>query len=725
MSAFFLKIVNMSIAASWLVLAVLLLRLVLKKAPKWIRVLLWGIVAVRLICPFSIESMLSLIPSAETIHPDIMMDRTPQIHTGINSLNSIINPIVYESFAPNPVASMNPLQLWIPLAAIVWSMGIAAMLIYTTISYLLLRRKVATAILLKDNIYQSENVDSPFVLGIIKPKIYLPFRMKCQNMEHVIAHEQSHIRRKDHWWKPFGFLLLTLHWFNPLLWVGYILLCRDIELACDEKVIKELDSEHRADYTAALVSCSVSRRSIAACPLAFGEVGVKERVKSVMNYKKPAFWIVLAAVVTCIVVAVCFLTDPVGKNNASVNYDVTPPEIQYPWVQEYTPGIDGIVGNVDTEKYTNISPDFAIGANRLGIAVFKDPHKAFMKLTELYPDAIAAIQQAFDLPPLSAIDYEPYKTYGWQITTAAGSKDLLEQATFVTQFFDIYENSFIDDVPNNAGAEVVNTFTTGLKTYYELSDGTWQLDGHKYLYRLEITGRMHDAAVDSTFVYLSNLESISFERACKAAGLSSNSADYFDVEEAVLVDWISSENTASTSPVGGEDGYANGSISGGNTFIVDNNGLENAIKVAILNQNADDRFLEKPTGLIASEAHQLLGLASKSGTPLVGQTNHVTEITVYVQYVYHRYGHVDGELNSVVSTASPAVLTFRNNPASGYTLLEFSQPNGGETYQNEVRSLFPEDIADILLDPQNDVINMEKLESDCLEIAKRIARLKY
>lgn len=310
LSEVFLKIVNMSISASWLVLAVLLLRLVLKKAPKWVSVLLWGFVAVRLICPFSIESMLSLIPSAETVSPEIMMDWTPEISTGIGSVDTVINPIITQTFAPNPATSANPLQILIPVAGILWLVGIAVMLIYTAISYLLLRRKVATAVLLRNNIYQSENVDSPFVLGIIKPKIYLPFQMDGKNLEHVIAHEESHIRRKDHWWKPFGFVLLALHWFNPLMWLGYVLLCRDIELACDEKVIKEMDNESKADYTQALVACSVNRRSIAACPLAFGEVGVKERVKSVMNYKKPAFWIIVAAIVICGVVAVCFLTNP-------------------------------------------------------------------------------------------------------------------------------------------------------------------------------------------------------------------------------------------------------------------------------------------------------------------------------------------------------------------------------------------------------------------------------
>lgn len=310
MADIFLKIVNMSISASWIVLAVLLLRLILKKAPKWTAVLLWGIVAVRLICPFSVESVMSLIPSAETISPEIMMDKMPQINTGIPVLNNTVNPVIGNSLSPDPAASANPLQIWISVLSIIWVAGIVLMLAYTAISYWRVRRKIGTAVLLRDNVYQCETVVSPFVLGIIKPKIYMPFHISEQDTVHVIAHEQAHICRKDHWWKPFGFLLLTLHWFNPLMWLGYILLCRDIELACDEKVVKEMNTEQRADYSQALLTCSVNRRMIAACPLAFGEVGVKGRVRSVLNYRKPAFWIIIAAIIASIVAAVCFLTDP-------------------------------------------------------------------------------------------------------------------------------------------------------------------------------------------------------------------------------------------------------------------------------------------------------------------------------------------------------------------------------------------------------------------------------
>ena len=313
MSGLFLSIINMSISASWIVLTVLLLRILLKKAPKWIMVLLWGIVAIRLICPFSIESAISLIPSAETITKAPNAPR-PHFESGVTIIDNQVNDYLGGNYFEGVTRPTGYFVDITTILAIVWLVGILVLLLYTIISYFRLKNKISTAIILRDNIFQSENVVSPFVLGIIKPKIYLPFNMDEQDMEHVIAHEQAHIHRKDHLWKPFGFLALTLHWFNPLIWLGYVLLCRDIELACDEKVVKEFNNEQKADYSQALLTCSVKRRVISACPLAFGEVGVKNRVKSVLSYKKPSFWIIVVAVVASIVVAVCFLTSPVTTN---------------------------------------------------------------------------------------------------------------------------------------------------------------------------------------------------------------------------------------------------------------------------------------------------------------------------------------------------------------------------------------------------------------------------
>ncbi len=310
MAEIFLKIFNMSVSASWLVLAVTALRFFMKKTPKWINLLLWGIVALRLILPFSFESEVSLVPSTETIPPAVLTENSFTVQTGLPPVDNRVNEILSDSYYEGVTVPANNGFDTLSTLGNIWIIGAIALLIYTAISYFNLKRKVGTAILLRDNIYQSENVASPFVLGIVKPKIYIPFNLSDSTANYVIAHENAHIKRRDHWYKPFGFLLLAIHWFNPIMWLGYILLCKDIELACDEKVISKLGTEQRADYSEALLSCSVNRKIIAACPIAFGEVGVKERVKSVLSYKKPAFWLVLIAVLVCAVVAVCFLTDP-------------------------------------------------------------------------------------------------------------------------------------------------------------------------------------------------------------------------------------------------------------------------------------------------------------------------------------------------------------------------------------------------------------------------------
>ena len=311
MSVIFLKLLNLSISASWLVLVVLALRLVLKRAPKWVNVLLWGMVALRLMLPFSIESALSLIPSAETVSPEVVQfDPAPTITSGVTIIDNAVNPSLSESFAAAPLASVNPLYVWTYLAGWVWLIGLAAMLLYALVSYLRLRRRVSVSIRLRENIYVCDEVPSPFILGIVRPRIYLPSALDEAQRGSVLSHERAHLARRDHWWKPLGFALLAVYWFNPLLWLAYTLLCRDIELACDERVLRGMDAGQVKAYSSALLACSVPRRMIAACPLAFGEVGVGARVKNALRYKKPAFWVVAASVAVCVVVAVCFLTNP-------------------------------------------------------------------------------------------------------------------------------------------------------------------------------------------------------------------------------------------------------------------------------------------------------------------------------------------------------------------------------------------------------------------------------
>lgn len=310
METVFLTFLNRSITASWLVLVVILIRFLLKKSPKGIRCILWIFVGIRFICPFSFESVLSLIPNAQTIHPDIVYSQTPAINTGIPAMNNIVNPIISKSFAPSAGASANPLQIYTFIASIVWITGILLMALYAAINYFKLYRKVREGVELKDHIWLCDYIDTPFILGIIRPRIFLPSVIKQQQMEYVIAHEKAHLARHDHWWKPLGFLLLTLYWFNPLCWIAYYLLCKDIELACDEKVIKNFDIHNKKAYSEALLNCSVTHHTIAACPLAFGEVSVKERIQTVLNYKKPTFRILITAVLVCIIVGICFLTNP-------------------------------------------------------------------------------------------------------------------------------------------------------------------------------------------------------------------------------------------------------------------------------------------------------------------------------------------------------------------------------------------------------------------------------
>lgn len=318
MDDIFLKLVNLSISASWLILTALVLRFVLKKAPKWVMPLLWGVVALRLVCLFSIESALSLIPSAETIPSEIVTETREPVLYEQATLDIVTNPTL-PSAAEVPVGvSRQQAQVDFNIYSVLWLAGMAALLVHALVSAGKLKRKLATAILLRDNIYESEFVDSPFVFGVVKPNIYLPMHMDEGTAAYVIAHERAHLARRDHWWKVLGYLVLALHWFNPLVWVAYILFCRDIELACDEKVVKGLDGAARADYSQALLSCAAPKRAVAACPLAFGEGNIKTRVKSALHYKKPAFWVAAAAVLAVVIMAVCFLTNPKSERGSLV-----------------------------------------------------------------------------------------------------------------------------------------------------------------------------------------------------------------------------------------------------------------------------------------------------------------------------------------------------------------------------------------------------------------------
>ena len=315
MGEIFLKLLNMSITASWIILAVLGIRLLFRRIPKWITCLLWGVVAIRLIFPLSIESAFSLQLSAEPIRTSTMVEGelipyVPSVDSNIGVVENTVNPLLAEAFAYQETESVAPLQVFIGIAGSVWLSGMVVLLIFALVSMIKLRLRVREAVRYKENIYICDAVKSPFILGIIKPRIYLSSALSEEEMDYIIAHERAHLKRKDHLWKPFGYLLLCIYWFNPLCWIAYIMLCKDIELACDEKVIKDMSFGDKKEYSRVLLFCATQRHLVMACPLAFGEVGVKERVKTVLNYKKPTFWITIAAIVVCAIVAICFLTNP-------------------------------------------------------------------------------------------------------------------------------------------------------------------------------------------------------------------------------------------------------------------------------------------------------------------------------------------------------------------------------------------------------------------------------
>ena len=481
--------------------AVLVLRLCLKRAPKWWNVLLWGVDAARLLLPFSIKSTLSLLPRAALLRP-------ASLAAPVQSAGSEVGSVIGGSAAVSSGAAAGSLPGWIPVLAWVWLAGVLALCLYAALSALRVQHSVREAVILRENIYQSEYIASPFVLGILRPKIYLPYRLDRCEQGHVIAHEKAHLCRGDHLWKPLGFLLLSIYWFNPLMWLSYTLLCRDIELACDEKVIRELGCAQRADYMQALVSCSVNRRGIAACPLAFGEIGVKERVKSVMNYKKPTFWVILLAVVACIVLAVCFLTDPVSAKPAqtpdadvSVAGNAAAPDV---------PSAPGDSSGADAELPTQgdapeETPDASISYDpQLDAAIGK-------AVLDHYADAAQAGQIHVESHVLLATDPNAADSSTEQVTAYL----LVLQETYsadgetLTQENGSYIPTAITFARDSSGGYA-------LEEYWEPSDGSYSED-----IQSKFPGSAADEALNDQ-AYIEELEKACYQKATEILNGASN-----------------------------------------------------------------------------------------------------------------------------------------------------------------------------------------------------------
>lgn len=348
MEMLFLKLMNLSINASILIAAVLIFHLVFKKSPKWINCILWALVGIRLMIPFSLESSISLIPREEPIPSNIIHQVVPQLNTPSKQ----INEFVIDTLSSSPSDSVTKTGVLLFALGLIWTIGLIAMITYSIVSYLVLKRRLKTATLYADGIKQSELIDSPFVLGIIKPTIYIPYSLRDRDLEFVLLHEKSHIKRKDHLWKLIGFVILSVYWFNPLVWIAYIIFCRDIESACDEKVVATFDDSSRKDYSIALLNCSVRHRLISACPIAFGETGVKSRIKAVMNYKKPTFWVIVATILVVCGVFICFNTIPKSNSLIGKKIDISKAnEYGFPLL-EVRHGKDWVISSTKKITYT-------------------------------------------------------------------------------------------------------------------------------------------------------------------------------------------------------------------------------------------------------------------------------------------------------------------------------------------------------------------------------------
>ena len=331
----FIDIFNQSVSALWLILAVIVLRPILFRAPRWTRGIMWGIVALRLILPLSLESKLSLIPSTNTLPPEFINSPSPEIQSGIPSVDAVVNPFLQSGLTPSIGESTSPASVLMYIASYVWLIGIGVLIGYMALSYCLLCRRVRLSVPHDGNIRLCDEISSPFLFGIVRPRIYIPSSLPAEHVPYVVAHERAHIRRLDNIFKPLGFIIASIFWFAPWVWVAYMLFCRDMEMSCDESAIKALGDEHRKKYAEALIECAAPS-TIGLIPLAFGETSVKGRIKSVMKHRKPALIWLIITIITALAMSACFLTSPVRslfRDGES--------EVYYPYLHYQTDTVSG------------------------------------------------------------------------------------------------------------------------------------------------------------------------------------------------------------------------------------------------------------------------------------------------------------------------------------------------------------------------------------------------
>ncbi len=711
----FISVINTSIAATWLILAVLLVRMVFRRTPRWTMCLLWGMAGLRLVLPFSLRSIFSLVPSAHTLPETIEYDAVPQIQSGVSVLNDSVNPILSEHFAATPQNSANPIQILLGVGGVIWSLGMLAMVLYLVVSSVVLRCRVHTATRLRDNIFCSEKVTSPFVMGIFRPRIYLPYALEGDVLESVVAHEQAHLRRGDHLAKPAAFLVLTLHWFNPLVWLGYILLCRDIELACDQRVIKDLAPEKRKAYSRALVCVGSGMHAAAACPLAFGEVGVGERVKQVLSYKKPALWVIIAAAAVCTLIALCFLTDPPHRPEDIFGRQLIEEKCIY-----HSPLLSSL---------SSPSRRYAVTADGRLVVIDAQETQNKGRLTEVsltqgsfdncffeWPDVVAQEVWQDDITP-AILRRENHRA--WSVISGSERYTLLlqkdgsvymasgvylqsdpEAAEYTRVFLLMEDNNAPPDdldvalneaaISRNKGGYLSGEFQCAAHTVLEteckpLSDDTTRLTAYAIMLYEEysmsdgvpvaVSGSNCPVAV--TFDITSAGEYTLVEywepddgtlyapslREKFPSGVSWDTQPGHESRRAECLRLACEHFGVSYSNVGGADA----SQVTTSTAVSESTSLDGALRSVVMKQYKDSLL----KGDIACEAHTILDTRIEPG-------DGIDRLTVYAIVLYEEYSLHLGVPENVSAISTPAAVTFDVSPNGEYTLVEYYAPNPGE-----------------------------------------------
>ena len=692
----FLNVLNMSFVAVWITAAVILLRFALKKAPKRVRCFLWLLVGVRLVCPFSIESIFSLVPSSDVIRtdPDFYSGTVTHhaITTGIDELNLTVNPIISSAVAS--ANEKNALGVT-GIAAIVWLCGIVAVLVYAVVSYILLKRRVRVNVEYEKGAYLCDKIESPFVLGVFRPKIYLPSELDDNRRTFALAHERAHIKRHDNLWKPLAFLLFAVYWFDPLCVISYVLICRDIELACDEMVIKDFDLQKKKAYSQALLDLSCEKHSIRACPLAFGEVGVKERIKSVLSYKRPAFWIIAAALVSCIIVAVCFGTNPkrqTGSDSISENSAVKVIETtsEQSDVSLSCASAELEEGNELrlTLLWKNASDREAECGEKFDLYYFNEDRKKFEQLSPFKSSFYNALgylvtEKEGSTPGELSLDLLPSTTYDM---TRIGRYRLVTAFNFSDDRSKQYEASVTFELKKPSAA---------VKTVSSNND-------------FETQGGSRTLTIEDV-VNLSKKSNLSVADFSNYAYYETGSGIHiqcYPIDElfSVYIGFTSSEKPYY---INLSSDFGSVSLKGADVgaFVAEMKALTGAVDSAVKNYFLENGVVKAVTagGTSVGFAYSVLDCKTKQDETVAYLKTMAGEYMFYSGRQDVRYQH----------ECLPAVLLFKKKADGTYKIKEYETPKM-ESYKADVEKLFPSELAENLLAERD---YSEELDSSCRESA--------